>query len=41
MLTYALELAARRKMTAERVIIFTYAQTAIRQMALGEPGPGQ
>jgi len=37
----ALECAARRQMTPERVSIFTDAQAAIRRMTSGEPGPGQ
>jgi len=40
-LAHALELAAQRSTTPERVTIFSDAQAAIRQMASDEPGPGQ
>jgi ribonuclease HI len=40
-LARALEIAARRQTTPERVTIFTDAQAAIRRMASEEPGPGQ
>ena len=40
-LARALETAARRQTTPERVTIFTDAQAAIRRMASEEPGPGQ
>jgi len=40
-LASALEAAARRNVTPERVTIFTDAQAAIRRMASDEPGPGQ
>jgi len=40
-LARALESAARRTTTPERVTIFTDAQAAIRRMASEEPGPGQ
>jgi hypothetical protein len=40
-LAQALESAARRNTTPERVTIFTDAQAAIRRMASEEPGPGQ
>jgi len=40
-LARALESAARRNTTPERVTIFTDAQAAIRRMASDEPGPGQ
>jgi ribonuclease HI len=38
-LARALETAARRQMTPERVTIFTDAQAAIRRMAWEDPGP--
>ena len=37
----ALEIAARRQTTPERVMIFTDAQAAIKRMASEEPGAGQ
>jgi len=37
----ALEKAASRNLTPERVTIFSDAQAAIRRMASAEPGPGQ
>jgi len=40
-LAHALELAAQRSTTPERVTIFSDAQAAIRRMASGEPGPEQ
>jgi len=40
-LARALETAARRNTTLERVTIFSGAQTANRRMASDEPGPGQ
>jgi len=40
-LAHALELAAQRSTTPERVTIFSDAQAAIRRMASDEPGPGQ
>ena len=40
-LAHALELAAQRNRTPERVTIFSDAQAAIRRMASDEPGPGQ
>jgi len=40
-LAHALELAAQRSTTPERVAIFSDAQAAIRRMASDEPGPGQ
>ena len=40
-LAHALELAAQRISTPERVTIFSDAQAAIRRMASDEPGPGQ
>jgi len=40
-LALALEEAARRNPTPERVTIFSDAQAAIRRMASDEPGPGQ
>jgi ribonuclease HI len=40
-LARALETAARRQTTPERVTIFTNAQAALRRMASEEPGPGQ
>jgi len=40
-LAHALELAARRNTTPERITIFSDAQAAIRRMASDEPGPGQ
>jgi len=40
-LAHALELAAQRSRTPERVTIFSDAQAAIRRMASDEPGPGQ
>ena len=40
-LAHALELAAQRSATPERVTIFSDAQAAIRRMASDEPGPGQ
>jgi hypothetical protein len=40
-LARALEVAARRQTTSERVTIFTDAQAAIRRMVSEEPGPGQ
>jgi len=40
-LARALESAARRHRTPERVTIFTDAQAAIRRMSSDEPGPGQ
>jgi len=39
-LARALETASRRLTTPERVTIFTDTQSAIRQMASEEPGPG-
>jgi len=40
-LAHALELAALRNTTPERVTIFSDVQAAIRRMASDEPGPGQ
>jgi len=40
-LAHALELAAQRSTTPERVTIFSDAQAAIRRMASDDPGPGQ
>jgi ribonuclease HI len=40
-LARALEVAARRRITPEKVTIFSDAQAAIRRMASEEPGPGQ
>jgi ribonuclease HI len=40
-LARALEVAARRQTTPERVTNFTDAQAAIRRMASEVPGPGQ
>jgi len=40
-LARALELAAQRNSTPERITIFSDAQAAIRRMASDEPGPGQ
>jgi ribonuclease HI len=40
-LARALEVAARRRTTPERVTIFTDAQAAIRRMGSDEPAPGQ
>jgi len=40
-LTHALELAAQRNATPERVTIFSDAQAAIRRMASDEPVPGR
>jgi len=40
-LAQALELAAQRSTTPERVTIFSDAQAAIQRMASDEPGPGQ
>ena len=40
-LARALESAARRNTTPERVAIFSDAEAAIRRMASDEPGPGQ
>jgi len=40
-LARALEEAARRNSTPDRVTIFSDAQAAIRRMASDEPGPGQ
>jgi len=40
-LAHALELAAQRNTTPERVTIVSDAQAAIRRMASDEPGPGQ
>jgi ribonuclease HI len=40
-LARALEVAARRRTTPERVTIFTDAQAAIQRISSDEPGPGQ
>jgi len=40
-LAHALQLAAQRNTTPERVTIFSDAQAAIRRMTSDEPGPGQ
>ena len=40
-LAHALDLAAQRNATPERITIFSDAQAAIRRMASYEPGPGQ
>jgi ribonuclease HI len=40
-LARALEIAARRQTTPERVTIFTDVQAAIKRMASEDPGPGQ
>jgi len=40
-LAHALEMAAQRNATPERVTIFSDAQAVIRWMASDEPGPGQ
>ena len=40
-LAHALELAAQRNATPERITIFSDAQAAIRRMASDEPGPGR
>jgi ribonuclease HI len=40
-LAHALELAAQRSTTPERVTIFSDAQAAIRRIASDEPSPGQ
>jgi len=40
-LAHALEEAARRNMTPERITIFSDAQAAIKRIASDEPGPGQ